>query len=131
MTIIDSSVWIDYFADRITPETDWLERNVDLAPCGLTDLILYEVLRGIRTDRRLAEVQNELLPFRLWPTMSPGLEVKAAENYRMFRRRGITIRSAIDCLIATYCIREGHSLLHNDRDFDPFEEHLGLQVIHP
>ena len=41
------------------------------------------------------------------------------------------MRSAIDCLIATYCIREGYSLLHNDRDYDPFERYLGLKVIHP
>ncbi len=64
---------------------------------------------------------------------SGGVEiaVAAAENYRILRTKGITVRKTIDCLIATFCIREGHELLHRDRDFDPFEMHLGLQVIHP
>ncbi len=59
------------------------------------------------------------------------LAVAAANNYRLLRSRGITIRKTIDCLIATFCIAEGHILLHDDRDFDLFEDHLGLQVIHP
>ena len=56
---------------------------------------------------------------------------EAARNYRTLRTRRHTVRKTIDCLIATFCIREQHSLLHNDRDFDPFERLLGLSVIHP
>jgi predicted nucleic acid-binding protein len=129
--ILESSVLIDYLNGKITPHTDWLDQNADATQMGLTDLILYEVLRGVREDKRLAAVQEELQQFSLWPTMTPGLEVRSAENYRRLRQRGITIRSTIDCLIATFCIESGHTLLHNDRDFDPFEQHLGLQVIHP
>lgn len=131
MTIIDTSVLIDYLANRVTPETDWLDQNADAIPCGLTDLILYEVLRGIRNDADVTAVQEELQAFRLWPTMTPGLEVAAAENYRSLRKRGITIRKTVDCLVASFCIAHGHELLHNDRDFEAFEKHLGLQVIHP
>ena len=131
MIILESSVLIDYLNGKITPHTDWLDQNADATQMGLTDLILYEVLRGVREDKRLAAVQEELQQFSLWPTMTPGLEVRSAENYRRLRQRGITIRSTIDCLIATFCIESGHTLLHNDRDFDPFEQHLGLQVIHP
>jgi hypothetical protein len=50
-------------------------------------------------------------------------------NYRTLRARGITIRSTIDCLIATFCIEERHELLHCDSDFDSFKEHLGLAVV--
>ncbi len=131
MIIIDTSVLIDYLADRPTPATAWLEQNVDAVACGLTDLILYEVLRGVRSDAHVAVVREELWAFPLWPTMTTGLEVTAAENYRSLRKRGITIRKTVDCLIASFCIENGHELLHNDRDFDPFEKHLGLQVIHP
>ena len=131
MTIIDSSVLIDYLADRVTPETDWLEQNADVVPCGLTDLTLYEVLRGIRSDKRVAAVRDELQAFQMWPTMTPGLEVTAAENYRSLRKRGITIRNTVDCVVASFCIENGHELLHNERDYDSFEKYLGLQVIHP
>jgi hypothetical protein len=55
----------------------------------------------------------------------------AARNYRTLRSRGHTVRKTIDCLIATFCLREHHSLLHCDRDFDPFEEFLELSVVHP
>jgi len=131
MTIIDTSVLIDYLADRDTPKTAWVERNVEKYSCGLTDLVLYEVLQGIRTDKQVAAVQEELRVFELWPTMGPGIAVKAAENYRTLRSRGITVRKTVDCLVATFCIENDHELLHNDRDFDGFEEHLGLKVIHP
>ena len=59
------------------------------------------------------------------------MAIAAAQNYRSLRARGHTIRKTIDCLIATFCLREGHALLHRDHDFDPFEEHLGLRVVHP
>jgi predicted nucleic acid-binding protein len=131
MTIIDTSVLIDFLTNRDTPKTEWIERNVEKHPCGLTDLVLFEVLQGIRTDKQLAAVQEELRAFELWPTMGPGIAVKAAENYRSLRSLGITVRKAVDCLIATFCIEYGHALLHNDRDFDGFEKHLGLKVIHP
>ena len=131
MTIIDTSVLIDYFADRDTPKTAWIELNVDLNRCGLTDLVLYELLQGLRSDKQVAVVQEELRVFVLWPTMGPGIAVKAADNYRNLRRRGITVRKPVDCLVATFCIEGDHELLHNDRDFDGFEAHLGLRVIHP
>jgi predicted nucleic acid-binding protein len=67
----------------------------------------------------------------VYATGGTELALAASDNYRFLRKRGITIRKTIDCLIATFCIREGHALLHRDRDFDPFEEHLGLKVVHP
>ena len=69
--------------------------------------------------------------FPVFETGGVELAVMSAENYQGLRKRGMTIRSTIDCLIATFCIREGYSLLHNDRNFDHFEQHLGLKVIHP
>jgi predicted nucleic acid-binding protein len=47
------------------------------------------------------------------------------------RQRGLKVRKTIDCLVATFCLEAGHELLHCDRDFDPFEKVLGLQVVHP
>jgi predicted nucleic acid-binding protein len=59
------------------------------------------------------------------------LAAAAAQNYRTLRAKGRTVRKTIDCLIATFCLRDHHALLHCDRDFDPFEQLLGLRVVHP
>jgi predicted nucleic acid-binding protein len=131
MTIVDSSVWIDVLAGRATRQATWLHRQISQRRIGLTDLILYEVLQGARDDSQFMQLRSKLEPFELWPTMTPGAEVRAARNYRALRRLGITVRKSADCLIATYCIDGDHELLHNDRDFDGFEAHLGLRVIHP
>jgi predicted nucleic acid-binding protein len=59
------------------------------------------------------------------------LALQSARNYRMLRRKGVTVRKTIDSFIATYCIENEHDLLHNDSDFDGYEKHLGLKVVHP
>jgi hypothetical protein len=57
------------------------------------------------------------------------IAIGAAENFRALKRRGVSVRKTIDALIATFCIVHGHELLHCDRDFDPFQRHLGLHVM--
>lgn len=131
MTIVDTTVWIDYFAGTINPHTDWLDRELSLRRIGLTDLILCEILQGIRAESAFKQVRQDLSKFEIFDTGGESLAVAAAQNYRVLRSHGHTIRKTIDCLIATSCITECHSLLHRDRDFDPFERHLGLRVIHP
>ena len=131
MVIIDTTVWVDYFRGLENVETDWLNVEVGRQRLGLTDLILCEVLQGVRNDAALKRVQRELLKFEVLETGGTALALAAARNFRTLRRRGHTVRKTIDCLIATFCLREGHSLLHRDRDFDPFEHLLGLSVIHP
>ena len=127
--IVDSSVLIDYLADRPTSQTNWLEQNIDRYRIGVTTLILTEVLRGIRSDDQFAETLVLLEHLAVYEAGSRDLAVQSASNYRALRRRGITIRNTIDCLTATFCINEGFELLHNDRDFDPFQEHLHLEVV--
>jgi predicted nucleic acid-binding protein len=98
---------------------------------GLTDIILCEVLQGVRDDATAKDVEQSLLKLEVFETGGGALAREAARNCRALRSRGHTVRKTIDCLIATFCLREQHSLLHRDRDFDPFEELLGLSVIHP
>jgi len=129
MLIVDASVWIDFFADRDTPEVELLDRALHREAVGVGDLTLCEILQGIRSDRQFRTVRRELLGLDVMPVVDTDIALKAAQNYRSLRRRGITIRKTMDALIATFCIEKGHVLLHNDRDFDPFEEHLGLQVV--
>jgi len=129
--IVDSSVLIDYLADRATPETDWLEQNFERRRIGITTLILTEVLQGIREDEQYSETLEVLGHLAIYEGGSREIAIQSAILYRALRKRGVTIRSTIDCLTASFCISKEFELLHNDRDFEPFEEHLGLVVIHP
>ncbi len=131
MTIVDSTVWIDYFRGRETAQTDWLDAHASIDPIGLTDLILCEVLQGVRDERLLPKLQKDLSAFQFFDAGGANVALAAAANYRALRRRGRTVRGTIDCLIATFCMLNGHSLLHDDRDYDAFEQELGLAVVHP
>jgi predicted nucleic acid-binding protein len=131
MTVVDTSVWVDFFAGNENLQSVWLRREMGNHPFGLTDLILCEVLRGIREDRSYSAISRQLAGFPIFNTGGQELAFASAGNYRSLRARGLTVRKTIDCIIATHCIRNGHALLHRDRDFDAFEQHLGLQVIHP
>ncbi len=130
MILVDASVWIDYLRGTSTPQSDWLDQELSARPFGLTDLTLCEVLQGV-SDREAADVRDRLLLLSVFPTGGTELALAASDNYRRLRNRGFTIRKTIDCWIATFCLREDHTLLHRDRDFDPFERFLGLRVIHP
>ncbi len=131
MVIVDTTVWIDYLAGIANSQTSWLDREVERQRLGLTDLILCEVLQGVRGDAAFTQVRQGLSRFYVFHTSGTELAIAAAQNYRILRGRGHTVRKTIDCLIATFCLQEGHGLLHRDRDFDSFEEHLGLRVVHP
>ena len=131
MIIVDTTVWIDYLGDITNTETDWLHAALDRERLALTDLILCEVLQGVRDERVAKDVERQLLKLEVFDTGGVELARAGARNSRALRSRGHTVRKTIDCLIATFCIREEHSLLHRDRDFDPFEEFLDLSVIHP
>lgn len=131
MVIVDTTVWVDYLRGTSTPQADWLDRELTHQRLGLTDLILCEVLQGIPSDQQAGRVLRDLRQFEIFDTGGAELAVASARNYRQLRARGLTVRKTIDCLIATFCIIDGHSLLHSDRDFDPFEEMLALRVVHP
>jgi predicted nucleic acid-binding protein len=131
VVIVDSTVWIGYFQGVRNPETDWLHIELSRQRLGLTDVILCEILQGVRDDVAAKRVERQLLVLEVFETGGVALARAAARNYRTLRGRGHTVRKTIDCLIATFCLRNRHSLLHRDRDFDPFEKFLGLSVIHP
>jgi predicted nucleic acid-binding protein len=131
VVIVDTTVWIDYLGGAQNSETEWFNRELDRQRLGLTDLILCELLQGIRDEIAFSRVERELRKFEVFETGSVELAVAAARDFRKLRQRGHTVRKTIDCLIATFCLRHGHSLLHRDRDFGPFEHVLGLSVIHP
>jgi predicted nucleic acid-binding protein len=130
MVIVDTTVWIDLFAGIANSETRWLDAEAGKQRLGLTDMILCEVLQGIRSREELMKAEGELLKCEVFSTGGIEIATAAATNFRELRRKGYTVRKTIDCWIATFCLREGHALLHRDRDFDTFEKVLGLRVIH-
>jgi predicted nucleic acid-binding protein len=131
MVIVDTTVWIDYLRGLRNKETEYFDREVGRQRFGLTDLILCETLQGVGDENTFTRVLRELRKFEVFETGSQELAIEAARNFRNLRRRGRTVRKTIDCLIATFCLRYGHSLLHRDRNYDYFEHFLGLTVIHP
>ena len=131
MVIVDTTVWVDYLNGVATPETDWLDDQMSHQRLGLLDLTVCEILQGLSTDQDAARVLRHLRRFEIFATGGTELAVDAARHYRLLRARGRTVRKTIDCLIASFCLRERHSLLHCDRDFDAFEQQLGLPVVHP
>lgn len=128
MIVVDSSVWIDSFRDEPTAQVGLL-RGLEMEDVIIGDLVLLEVLRGVRSDREAMLHESRFREIGVTTMSGTDMAVASASNYRKLRGRGITIRSVIDVLIATYCIEHNHRLLHDDRDFDHFEQHLGLQVL--
>jgi len=130
MVVVDSGVWIDFFNGANTPQGATLRRLLSRGETELIvpDLVLYEVLRGFRHERDYLQAETLMLSMSVEATGDPELARRAATHYRSLRALGITVRSAIDVLVATFCIDRGHTLLHRDRDFNAFEELRGLRA---
>ena len=126
MIMVDSSVWIDYFNGIETPETNLLDKSLGFTPIAIGDLILTEVLQGFRSDSDYRKAKGLLLALDFFEIAGQTIALKSAENYRVLRQKGITIRKTIDTIIATYCLEMGIPLLFSDKDFSPFVDHLGL-----
>jgi predicted nucleic acid-binding protein len=130
MIVVDTSVWVDVLSDN---ETSRAMRCVELikdgAPVALTDVVLTEILQGLRNDREASLVERHLRRFPILRLESLDDFVLASNLYRRARQAGITIRKTLDCLIAAPCIRVGAPLLHDDADFDRLSTCTPLQVF--
>ena len=129
MILVDSSVWIDYFRGTPTVQTEILDGLLDSQELAVGDLILTEVLQGCKFDREFNEVRRQLGRLELVVLGGEDVAVQAAKNFRRLRGLGVTVRGTVDLVLATRCIVSGHRLLHSDRDFDSFEQHLGLRCV--
>ncbi len=129
MIVVDTSVWIDVLNDNDSASA---QRCVELIeagePIALTDIVITEILQGLRSEREARLVERHL---RSFPVLRlEGLEdfVLAADIYRAARRAGVTVRKTLDCLIAAPCVRTGAPLLHADADFDQLAKCTPLRV---
>ncbi|MGA3237755.1 MAG: PIN domain nuclease [Bryobacteraceae bacterium] len=129
MILVDSSVWIDYFNGTITKQTGRLDGLLGREPLAIGDLILTEVLQGFAEEREFNQARKMLTSLTVVELGGLEIAIQAAKNFRVLRRLGVTVRKTLDTVIATRCIESGYDLLHSDKDFDPFAEHLGLRVV--
>ena len=129
MILVDSSVWIDYFRGTAIAQTEMLEGLLGREPLAIGDLVITEVLQGCDLEREFNEVLKLFKTLDFVVLGGEDVAIAAARNFRKLRSLGVTIRKTIDTVIATRCIVSGYELLHNDRDFDPFEKHLGLRCV--
>jgi predicted nucleic acid-binding protein len=127
--VVDSSVWIDYFNAADDPAALMLDQLLDHGEVRLVvpDLVLFEVLRGFRHERDHRQARLLMETLSIEAVGGADMALEAAQHYRSLRAQGITVRSPIDVLVATFCIERDYALLHRDRDFDAFEDLRGLR----
>ena len=128
MIVADTSVWIDYVRGLDASHTNILDHELLYNRVITGDIIIVEFLQGFREDKDFLEAKKIMDSLEYRDFLGNEIALRAAENFRILRKKGITARKTIDVIIATFCIENGLELIHNDRDFDPMEEHLGLVV---
>ena len=128
MIVADTSVWIDYVKGIDAPHTNILDYELIYNRVVTGDIIIAEFLQGFKNDREYLIAKQIMDNLEYRDFLEKEIAIQAANNYRKLRKQGITVRKTIDVIIATFCIENRFPLIHNDRDFDPMEEILGLIV---
>ena len=129
MILVDSSVWIGYFNGEKTPQIDWLHVSLGEEIILIGDIILTEVLQGFQRDSDYRKACSLLLDFPIVEMWGKEIALESAVNYRILRKKGVTVRKTINIVIGTFCIHHQIYLLHDDRDFTPLEKHLKLKTV--
>jgi predicted nucleic acid-binding protein len=128
MVIVDTSVWIDFFAGKHTKNTDYfrkiIENSEDICICGL---IITEILQGFRSEKEYEKVKS-IFSGLIYLPITKNIFISAASVYRKIRKNGETIRSPIDCIIAAICIEHEVNILHNDKDYDVIAKYTSLKI---
>jgi len=127
--VVDSSVWIANLRNTVSEPVRVLRSLFEQELLLVGDVVVLEVLQGARDEAHAIRLARDLNAFDIVPMLGERIAAQAARNYRTLRSKGITIRKTIDLIIGTFCIEHGHTLLHDDRDFEPMRAHLGLQVL--
>ena len=119
MILVDTSVWIDFLRGANTRERRVLHRLIeDEEDIAVTEIILVEILQGIKEEKQYRRVKDSLLAFPLYSPRGLDTWLKAVELYRTCRKRDKTVRKTVDCLIAAISIENGLTLFHKDSDFE-------------
>ncbi|MBN1130971.1 MAG: PIN domain nuclease [Chitinispirillaceae bacterium] len=129
MILVDTSIWVDYFRGVETQGTRTLDRRLESDRVATGDLIVAEIMMGFTTKRQIDAAYEIISCLECFDLAGREIALKAADNYRFLRSRGITVRKTIDMIIGTFCIENKIPLLHNDRDFEPMIHYLGLVIV--
>lgn len=128
MIFLDSTVLIDYFNGKKIWQVEVLDSILGRELIVIGDYVLIEVLQGFRSDKDFRKAKTILLSFPCFDIGGKKMAIQSANNYRLLRKKGVTVRKTIDVMIATFCIENNFRLLHNDKDFEPFEKYLNLNI---
>ena len=119
MILVDTSVWIDFLRGTDSPHCRALHKLIeDEEEIAVTEIILTEILQGIKADKDFRTVMDYLLEFPIYKPKRTETYVEAAQIFRECRRNGKTVRKTVDCIIAAICLENDLALLHKDSDFD-------------
>jgi len=124
--LADTSIWIDFFNGKITTETNFLDNALAEGNVIIGDLIMLEILQGIRQDQDYKKTKKALETLEQFELFGNSMVFECANNFRKLRKKGLTIRKTAGLIIASFCIKNKIPLLFSDRDFMPFTEHLSL-----
>jgi len=128
MIFLDSTVLINYFNGKNNWQVQVLDSLLGKELVVIGDYVLTEVLQGFKSDKDFQKAKTILLSFPCFNIGGKEIAIQSAKNYRFLRKKGVTVRKTIDVMIATFCIQNNFTLLHNDKDFDPFSKFLNLKV---
>ncbi len=132
ISVVDSSVWIDFFNKKTTPQIEIVKSSLytstKKSPFGIMPIIYQEILQGIDNDKQYSLVKEVLFGLEMIDIDQFLYAEKAADLYRCLRRKGVTIRKANDCLIAAVCIDFKYPIIHNDKDFDNIAKYTSLKI---
>ena len=129
MILADSSVWISYFNGADTPHCSALDAALERDTVAIGDIIFLEILQGFRNDKDYNAAKTQLSKLDQCELFGSHMVEICAKNYRFLRKKGLTIRSTTDVIIASFCIEQNLPLLFSDKDFLPFVKHLKLRSV--
>ena len=128
MIFLDSTVLIDYFNGKSNWQVEILDSLLGRELVVIGDYVLTEVLQGFRNDKDFLKAKALLFTFPCLEIGGKEMAIQSAKNFRLLRKKGVTLRKTIDTMIATFCIENKFTLLHNDKDFEPFVKYLKLKA---
>ena len=127
MILVDTSVWAAFYNGAASAQVERLDRALQSEAVGIAPVILTEVLQGFRTERGFETARRLLTALPMLALDAAG-HVDAARLFRSLRRRGVTVRGAVDCIIAQTCLSADVELLAADRDFTLIARHTKLRL---
>ncbi|PJE77707.1 Ribonuclease VapC11 [invertebrate metagenome] len=128
--LVDTSVWVDFLNGQTNVQVEQFRSLLLAGSMATTSVVIMEILQGIRSDRQCRNIQQKMKCLTHY-AIDEQCYVESAMLYRQLRKKGVTIRKSVDCLIAAVCIHYRVPILHRDRDFSQIVAHSDLMNFAP